>query len=344
MVVYNHLVNLVQLVLMNCYARAVTDNLKLLVVISDGTSSTFVNNAVLKWPYDILPVVQFQQQVTIPSPLNIPQAARWRTDIRRSNSDAIFGLIGISDEDQRIFISYKRSDTTALAGQLFDRLNHEGFEVFLDQFSIRPSVNFQNRLYQELADKAMVIFLESPDFLSSSWVQLEIGFAKKYQLGLLALNVNNSPKIPSIDNEYRTNISLQPSTGLLNIHDLDDVSTTIKQHHSLALYTKRNYLTSNIIAALKNNGATTSIDNNGFINVVNKVGNLNYKIWATPRPPKVNDYHYADITHASGEKIIVGPEFRELKRETLNKWLMQKSSVTFFNEGQILDLTNLIYP
>lgn len=327
----------------DCNSLGVPDNLKLLIVVTDGKSSSFANPAVLNWAETTLPVVQLGNHVNLPNPFKIPNAAFWKNEIKEV-IPYIFGLIGISEEDQRIFISYRRDDTTSFAEQLFDRLNHEGFDVFLDRFSINPAVNFQNRLYQELADKAMIVFLESPTFLSSPWIQLEIAFAKKYRLGLLALNVNNSPQIPALDNEYRIGVQLSSTTKQIDITELDNLVTEIRQRHSIALYRMRNYLNSNIVAALENRGARTSFDKNGFISVEDKAGKLNYKIWATPRPPKVNDYHYTDISHSTGEKIIVGPEFKENKREQVNTWLSQKSVVKYFNEGEILNLTNLIYP
>lgn len=326
-----------------CQVLGVPDNLKLLIVVSDGKSSTIANASVLKWTETILPVLQSDIPVTLPNPFNSPQVAFWNADIDEV-IPTIFSLIGISEEDQRIFISYRRTDTSAFAEQLFDRLSHEGFEVFLDRFSINPGVNFQNRLYQELADKAMIVFLESPNFLTSPWIQLEIAFAKKYRLGYLALNIDKSLEIISIDDEFRKDISLTIGTGLLNSPSLNNLVNDIKQLHSVALYRMKNYLNTNIIAALKNNGATPNFDENGFISVANRARNLNYKIWATPRPPKVNDYHHSDVSNPVGEKVIFGPEFMEEKREILNTWISRKSVVRFYNEGEILSLTNLIYP
>ncbi len=326
-----------------CQALGIPDNLKLLIVVSDGMINAFADPSVLNWTQTILPVLPIGIPVWLPAPFNIPQVAFWKNDIDEV-IPYIFGLIGISEEDQRIFISYRREDTTEFAEQLFDRLHHEGFDVFLDRFSINPAVNFQNRLYQELADKAMIVFLESPSFLSSPWIQLEIAFAKKYRLGLLALNVDGSAQILAIDNEYRIAVSLSTITRQIDTTALDNLVTEIRQRHSVALYRMRNYLNNNIVAALESKGATTSFDNNGFINVADRAGKLDYKIWATPRPPKVNDYHYTDISHASGEKVIVGPEFKENKREQVNNWLSQKSVVKYFNEGEILSLINLIYP
>ncbi len=324
----------------NCMALSIPDNLKLLIVVSDSKSKNFANPSVLNWQHTTLPVLKFGNHCTLPKPFCIPNAVFWNKSIDEV-IPTIFGLVGISEEAQRVFISYRRKDTSALAEQLFDRLNHEGFEVFLDRFSINPSINFQNRLYQELSDKAMVLLIESPDYNNSNWVQYEIDFAKKYRLGILAINTDNSPKVLSVDEEYRRNVSLNASR-ILDTASLDALVVEIKQQHSIALYRMRNYLSTNIIAALRNQGATTNVDNKGFISVSNRTGTTEYKIWATPRPPKVNDYHYTDVSNPVGEKVIVGPEFREQKKEVLNTWLSQKSVVRFYNEGEILNLTNLV--
>lgn len=327
---------------MDCQALGIVENIKLVIVVSDGLSDTFANNSILNWTGTILPILKYGTQISLPSPLNIPQVAFWNNHIDEV-IPAIFGLIGISEEDQRIFVSYRRTDSSDLAEQLYDRLSHEGFEVFLDRFSINPGVNFQKRLYQELADKAMVLCLESPNYQASHWIQLEIAFAKKYRLGLLALNIDNSPKTSSIDEEYRRNILTDPAVKKLTDSSLDTVVSEIKQQHSIALYRMRNYLNSNVIASLEKNGASTSFDKNGFISVLDRSGK-NYKIWATPRPPKVKDYHYSDISNALGERVIVGPEFMEEEREVVNAWLSNKSSVDFYTEGKILELANIIYP
>lgn len=330
----------------SCKALNVNDNFKLLIVVSDNQTDVFAEKEVLKWNHTILtvlPVLKTGQNVTLPPKFKIPNASFWKKNIKEV-IPIIFGIIGISDEEQKIFISYKRTDTSNLAEQLFDTLNHEGFDVFLDRFSIEPTIHFQNRLYQELSDKAMVLFLESPDYLKSEWIQYEIDFAKKYRLGLFAININSSPKTPSIDDEYRHNIKLRTLNSKLTSRLLDDLVLKIKQQHSIALFRMRNYLNNNIIAALESKGAKASFDKNGFINVLDRTGKTDYKIWATPRPPKVNDYHYSDISHTSGFKIIFGPEFQEAKRETLNTWLSKKSVVEYYNEGQILNLIDLIYP
>jgi hypothetical protein len=70
-----------------------------------------------------------------------------------------------------------------------------------------------------------------------------------------------------------------------------------------------------------------------------------YSIWATPRPPVVGDYHHSDTCNATGRWMVMfGPQFMEQKREVINTWLCNRAAVNFYNEGQLLDLCNLIYP
>lgn len=326
---------------MHCQSLDIKDNSKLLIVVSDGQINTFANNDVLNWTETTLPVLPLEIKVDLPVPFNNPQVSFWSKSIDEV-IPGIFGLLGISDEDLRIFISYKRDDTSAMAEQLFNELNHRGFEVFLDRFSIRPSINFQNRLYQELADKAMVLFLESENFLKSNWIQLEIAFAKKYRLGYLAFNIENAEgknakEIDSIDSQYRRQISsadLKPD-GTIKSSRLAELIKDIESTHSVALYIKKNYLNKNIEAAINNIKQKSAVfDSRGFIND----GSNSYKIWTTPRPPKPSDYQYIDDPGSSTRKIIFGPEFMEDKRKFLNDWLAEKAEVKFFNEGQLMDL------
>jgi hypothetical protein len=324
-----------------CQALNISNNTKLMIVVSDGSNAVFSNPNVLLWNYDVLPVIKAGTPVNLPSPLNQANAMFWKNNIDEI-IPAILGLTGVSESDQRIFISYRRTDTSDLAEQLFDRLNHEGFEVFLDRFSINPGVNFQNRLYQELADKAMVLLLESPDYQNSQWVQYEIDFAKKYRLGVLALNINDSPKTKSVDDEMRVPIDLAGATRL-TAANLDALMLRIKQEHSQALYWKRSYLTTNILSALRHNGFSPTLDRSGLITAEDRASVV-YKIFATPRPPVANDYHYTDISTNAINKFIVGPAFIEGDRGKINSWLAEKATIEFFNEGQILDLVTRIYP
>lgn len=323
----------------NCHALSISTNEKLLVGVTDGLSDVFVAPSVLQWKQQSLPIVPTGMNVTLPNPFAKPNAAFWTNNISEALLP-IFHLIGVSQEEQKVFISYRRKDTSDLADQLFDRLTHEGFDVFLDRFSIKPGIDFQDKLYQALADKAMVIFLESTDFLTSQWINYEIAFTKKYRLGYLAVNIDNAPKAQAINNSFRETVTLNPAK-LLDSIDLNHVVNKIKEQHTIALYRKKIYLNTNIKAALRRKKLNPTIDVNGFISVSGKKGRIN-NIVGTTRPPILKNYYHLDINNLKDTKIIVGPEFIENNRGILNTWLSQKSDIQFFNEGDLLNLMKFV--
>jgi hypothetical protein len=78
---------------------------------------------------------------------------------------------------RRVFISYKREETSAVAIQLYEQLDSSGFDVFLDTHSIRPGEVFQETLWHRMADSDVVLLLDSPDFLKSRWTRAELARA-----------------------------------------------------------------------------------------------------------------------------------------------------------------------
>ena len=139
-------------------------------------------------------------------------AKSWSGSIREI-IPAVMSRADITSEITRIFISYRRLETLPVALQLFDRLTHEGFDVFLDRFSIPPGYDFQRRLNQELEDKSMVILLESASLKDSKWTQHEIDFAKRFRLGLACVrmpNLEDDEILPSVRNRPRIELEHNP--------------------------------------------------------------------------------------------------------------------------------------
>jgi len=128
-------------------------------------------------------------------------AARWQHHPAEVLA-SIMAVAEITSSASRVFISYRRLETQSLAVQLFDALTHEGFETFLDRFSIPVGLDFQRRLTQELEDKSMVVLLESRFLKDSKWTQHEVDFVKQYRLGLATLrmpDVRESDRLPIRD-------------------------------------------------------------------------------------------------------------------------------------------------
>lgn len=92
---------------------------------------------------------------------------------------------------RRVFISYKRSDTAAVANQLYDVLSRNQFDVFLDTYSIRGSADFQAELHHRITDCDVLIQLNSQGFKDSKWCKEEITEANARRVGVLQINWPN---------------------------------------------------------------------------------------------------------------------------------------------------------
>jgi hypothetical protein len=119
---------------------------------------------------------------------------------------AILRLLGLIERERRLFLSYRRHDTSSLALQLREQLSRRAYDVFLDRFSVPPAADFQRRIDVELSDKAFVLLLESPSAVGSEWVQHEVAYALSHGISLLALSMPDTPKaarFPSVDKAFR---------------------------------------------------------------------------------------------------------------------------------------------
>jgi hypothetical protein len=93
----------------------------------------------------------------------------------------------VSSLDRRVFISYRRIDAQPMANQLFAALSRLNYSVFLDTVSTHPGLDFQNQLFEHLAEKSMVVVLQSVRFHESLWAMAEVEFALRHDLSLLIL-------------------------------------------------------------------------------------------------------------------------------------------------------------
>ena len=82
-----------------------------------------------------------------------------------------FGLLRIG---KRVFISYRRKESQAVANQLFEQLQHRGYRTFLDTASIDPGQAVQDQLKAQLLDMDVVVLLHSKGALDSKWVMEEV--------------------------------------------------------------------------------------------------------------------------------------------------------------------------
>jgi hypothetical protein len=88
---------------------------------------------------------------------------------------------------RKVFISYKRKESTSVAIQLFEALEAHNFDVFLDTHSVGKGEPFQEELWHRMTDCDVILLLNTPEFLNSHWCKEEFAEAGAKQIGIVQL-------------------------------------------------------------------------------------------------------------------------------------------------------------
>jgi len=88
---------------------------------------------------------------------------------------------------RKIFISYRRNESTSIAIQLYEALESYNYDVFLDTHSIGKGEPFQDELWHRMTDCDVIVLLNTPKFLESHWCKEEFAEAGAKQIGVVQL-------------------------------------------------------------------------------------------------------------------------------------------------------------
>lgn len=99
----------------------------------------------------------------------------------------VLQCLGLLPSQRRVFISYRRKESTEVALQLFEALSAKNFDVFLDTHSVAPAADFQAMLWHRLCDCDVVVMLDTPGYFKSRWTTIEWGRAIDKKIGILQL-------------------------------------------------------------------------------------------------------------------------------------------------------------
>lgn len=90
-------------------------------------------------------------------------------------------------KNRKIFISYKRSESSNIAIQLYELLERNNFDVFLDTHSVDKGVEFQEELWHRMTDCDVILMLNTKGFLKSEWCNKELEKAHIKRIGIVHL-------------------------------------------------------------------------------------------------------------------------------------------------------------
>lgn len=135
----------------------------------------------------ILPVVFNSYSDDIPSILSKQNAIKFEWDEINRIANITLEAFDLLRKTRKVFISYKRTESTSVAIQLYEALEAYNFDVFLDTHSIGKGESFQEELWHRMTDCDVVVLLNTPKFLESHWCKEEFAEAATKQIGLIQL-------------------------------------------------------------------------------------------------------------------------------------------------------------
>ena len=281
----------------------------------EGSGSIVVQKALQKAvdnQFPILPIVRQAEPGTVgdklPSVIENVNTADW--DNRRSEAIVtLLGMLGLVEQERKVFLSYKRSDSTQVASQLHTELVRRRFDVFLDRFALPPGADFQTRLDEDLGDKAFVVLLESSDLKNSRWVEHEISYAHSHRINVLAITlpgVLDSQLVSAVDDAFRIRLAQGDleEDGRLAPAKLRAILDEIEYRHARALRRRREQMLGSLWDQLRMNGCSGSLLRDWAV-LAQGAGRRSAVWLVTPRRPTPEDLYEVHVIRSDAASVVV---------------------------------------
>ncbi|WP_368666507.1 MULTISPECIES: toll/interleukin-1 receptor domain-containing protein [Corallococcus] len=173
------------------------------------------------------------------------------------------------------FISYKRDESRGVALQLYQALDACSFEVFLDTHSIKRGEEFQPMLWDRLGDADLLILLDTPNALTSTWVEQEVARAHNLGLGVLQL-IWPAPhkRTPGTElcepfvleaNDFTDNPNSSGTT--LNKFKLEEIVARAESTRARSLASRKTRVITEFCKQMKTHGVDVTIQPSGRLEV-----------------------------------------------------------------------------
>lgn len=253
------------------------------------------------YQFSILPIVRKSDPGTVreklPEEIERVNAVDWDSN-RNLALESLLGMLGLGETDRKVFLSYRRDESAAIAVQLHKELVRVRFDVFLDRFAVPPGDDFPRRLDEHLGDKAFVVLLESAKLSESKWVQHEIAYAHSHRIEVLALtlpDVDDSQLTPSIDDAFRIRLTENNlSNGELTPECVKNILEEIESAHTRAIRRRREQTLGSLKDLLRKDNCGYDLIDDWTI-FASGDGRKSSFFLVTPRRPRPGDLYDLDL-------------------------------------------------
>lgn len=294
-------------------------------VISNGLKD-LVNSAVM-----VVPVVNDLGHFTeyMPEHLRPLNGAQVNQKDPAFQNIAVVLLEGLNllRRSRRLFISYKRTETRGVAIQLYELLDKNGFDVFLDSHSIRPGEPFQEILWHRLADTDVMLLLDSPQFLKSRWTVEELTRANQSSIQVLQVIWPNSSQgliaafnrpFALSEDDFVDASCLLGQDAKLSEDCLGRIAAEVESIRARALAARQSRLTQEFCAQAQSFGLCPALQPSGVVSLETSSGKPVLIIPTVGIPDAVR-YHDLELE-------VANPKYTEIvllydERGIRDKWL-----------------------
>lgn len=222
----------------------------------------------------VLPIFYDSFKKEIPSVLSNQNGLKYEPHQHDKIVNLILESFGKLRNTRKVFISYKRDESSSVAIQLYEALEKNNFDVFLDTHSIKQGEPFQDELWHRMTDCDVIVLLNTPKFLESEWCEKEIAEAGVKQIGVLQLVwPNNSlsrmaevcfpQQLAPVD--FENGIYINKDTSKLTTSTLNSIVQKVESIRARNLAARQDNLITDFLSIARKNGKIVNIQPERFI-------------------------------------------------------------------------------
>ncbi len=221
-------------------------------------------------------------------------------------------------KNRKLFISYKRAESSNIAIQLYEFLERNNFDVFIDTHSIDKGEEFQEELWHRMTDCDLILMLNTKEFLNSEWCKQELDKAHLKRIGIVHLlwpdcdfedfaHLAFSKKLQNKD--FEKPIFSDLTKGRLTAEILAEILDLVESSRARNLASRQDWLIADFIQAANDNNVDVNLQYSRYITQRLENGKLKVYIPTVGIPQSINCHN--------SQKLIKQIEDKEIESITL---------------------------
>jgi len=207
-------------------------------------------------------------------------------------------------KNRKIFISYKRSESSNIAIQLYEFLERNNFDVFIDTHSIDKGEEFQEELWHRMTDCDLILMLNTKDFLNSEWCKQELDKAHLKRIGVVHLlwpdcdfadfaHIAHSKKLKYAD--FENSPVTDVTKGKLRDNTLSEIIDLVESSRARNLASRQDWLITDFTQAANDNGVEVNLQYSKYITQRLDNGKLKVYIPTVGIPQSINCHNSQNL-------------------------------------------------